>query len=164
MCCCCYCARRVPLGMCAQMCAKCDSVTGAPDFGQISAKSAQNINNVPTPTKAHNWHNATNLSLSLSLSHTHTHTHTSEPFTMIQPQIFILSKTLIQSNMNWTHPAVCSPALQTHQHTAQGPDHFSTDCLCTRSNVQYKQRHVSESYERMCQRHIFILTAAISYF
>jgi hypothetical protein len=54
---CCYCARRVPLGMCAQMCAKwtkCDSVMGAPDFGQISAKSAQNINRVPKPTKAHN--------------------------------------------------------------------------------------------------------------
>jgi threonine synthase len=35
---CFYCARRVPLGMCAQMCAKftkCNSVTGAPDFGQI---------------------------------------------------------------------------------------------------------------------------------
>jgi len=54
-----YCARRVPLGVCALMCAKCaecDSVTGAPDFGEISAKSAQNtsINRVPIPTKAHN--------------------------------------------------------------------------------------------------------------
>lgn len=54
---CCYCARRVPLGMCAHMCAKytkCDSVTGTPDFGQISAKNAQNIHHVPTPTKGHN--------------------------------------------------------------------------------------------------------------